>query len=378
MTDTFCARIAAAKPAFATRRVPLARAAGIDENASDLAPGDVLLARVDELGQHQKIELPNGRRASLHEGDEIIVAAGARYAPDQFEALPPTGLGAAQLVAAGGIAGIEQARHERMDQPTAITLLGALVDGAGRRLNLAGFALPAVTAPMQRARPIILVCGTSMNAGKTHTMVSLVRGLVRGGRRVAAIKATGTGAGGDLWRMQDAGAATVLDFTDAGMATTFMMPVARIAAGTEALLAEAARRGAEAIVVEIADGLCQAETAALLADPGLRALATGTVFAAGDAMGAVAGVDWLQRAGHDVLAVSGLLARSPLALRETALATALPCLTAEALTEPATVARLLRLPQAQPAEIEPEPAPQPHPASLAEHGWRARPAGLAA
>ena len=47
--------------------------------------GDVVLARVDKLGQHAAIMLPDGRRASLFEGDEILVAYGDRYAPDQFE-----------------------------------------------------------------------------------------------------------------------------------------------------------------------------------------------------------------------------------------------------------------------------------------------------
>jgi hypothetical protein len=344
-------RLAAAKPSFAVRRVPLDRATAIDDAAADLAPGDVLLARVDTLGQHQKIELPTGRRAWLHEGDAIIVAAGARYAPDQFEAHTPKSLGAAQLVAAGGIAGLELARHERMDMATSITLLGALVDDGGRRLNVADFALP-MAAPLPGTGPVILVCGTSMNAGKTHSVVSLVRGLVRSGKRVAAIKATGTGAGGDLWRMQDAGAAVVLDFTDAGMATTFQMPLERLLDGTRALVAEAWARGAETIVMEVADGLCQAETAAILVDPQLRSLLAGTVFAAGDAMGAVAGVDWLQRAGHDVLAVSGLLTRSPLAVRETAFATALSCLTAADLAEPGILERLLRLPE--PLQDEPQ------------------------
>ena len=361
MNLTVTDRLAAAKPSFALRRVQLDRAVAIDEAATDLAPGDVLLARVDVLGQHQKIELPSGRRAFLHEGDEIILAAGARYAPDQFEALAPTSLGPAQLVAAGGIAGLELVRHERMDQATAITLLGVLQEASGRRLNVADFALPMAT-PLPGTGPIILVCGTSMNAGKTHSVVSLVRGLVQSGKRVAAVKATGTGAGGDLWRMQDAGAAVVLDFTDAGMATTFKMPHERIVAGTQALVAEAWARGAEALVMEIADGLCQAETAAILVDPRLRTQLAGTVFAAGDAMGAVAGADWLQRAGHDVVAVSGLLTRSPLAVRETALATAVPCLTAAELAEPGILERLLRRPQSQPqsqAQSQPESQPEP-------------------
>lgn len=355
MTSSSSAKsIAAAKRSFAVRRVPHDRLAALDAHARDLVAGDVLLARVEALGQHTKLELPTGRRCSLHVGDLVIIVAGARYAPDQFEASAPVTLGTAQLVAGGGITGLEHARHERMAPATEVTLEGALTDADGRRLNVADFALPAASAthpeplPGPWSVPIILVCGTSMNAGKTHAAASLVRGLVLGGRRVVAIKATGTGAGGDLWHMLDAGAAAVLDFTDAGMATTFRMPAERIIAGTEALVAEAWRQGAEAIVMEIADGLCQVETAELLADSRLRQMLTGTIFAACDAMGAVAGASWLRRAGHDVVAVSGQLSRSPLALRETTQATGLPCLTAAELAEPMVLDRLLSLP-GQPA-----------------------------
>lgn len=130
-----------------------------------------------------------------------------------------------------------QTSHERLDGTTSITLLGVLQDVSGRRLNVADFGLP-MTTPPPGTGPIILVCGTSMNAGKTHSVVSLVRGLVGSGQRVA----------------------------------------------------EAGARGAEAIVMEIADRLRQAETAAILADSRLRSMLAGTLFAAGDAMAALAGV----------------------------------------------------------------------------------------
>lgn len=50
----------------------------------DAAPvaGDLVLARVAELGQHQKLESPDGRRTSLYEGEEVIVVYGARYPAD--------------------------------------------------------------------------------------------------------------------------------------------------------------------------------------------------------------------------------------------------------------------------------------------------------
>lgn len=321
------------KPSFATRRVDPAGVSGIDTQAHDLRPGDVVLARIEEIGHHQRLERPDGRRALLYPGDEVLLACGARYAPDQFEADCPEAVGPAQLVAAGGIAGHVSACHTRMKPPTALTIIGAALDGAGRRIRLADHAL--ANAPIGRSPvPVILVCGTSMNSGKTHALASLVRGLRLSGVETAAIKATGTGAGGDLWFFRDSGAAHVADFTDAGFATTYRADPAAVFDGLGRLAGDAVARGAGAIVMELADGLGQQETAALMRMPALKRLASKVVFAAADAFGAKTGVDWLTREGHSVCAVSGLLAASPLALRETRAALDAPCLTAEELMTP--------------------------------------------
>jgi hypothetical protein len=53
-------------------------------------------------------------------------------------------------------------------------------------------------------------------------------------------------------------------------------------------------------------------------------LVDGIVFAAGEAMGAKAGVEMLQARGHRVLGVSGLITASPLATREAAGAVSVP------------------------------------------------------
>jgi hypothetical protein len=73
-------------------------------SGSDVAPvaGDVVLARVAGLGQHQRLESPHSRRQTLFPGDEVLVAYGHRYAPDQFEAEVPADLGPVHLIAAGG------------------------------------------------------------------------------------------------------------------------------------------------------------------------------------------------------------------------------------------------------------------------------------
>ena len=118
-----------------------------------------------------------------------------------------------------------------------------------------------------------------MNAGKTLAATSLLHGLKAAGFRVAGIKATGTGSGGDLWIMRDAGADLVLDFTDAGFASTYLAPIAELEAATLRLIDHAAMQACDAAVIEIADGLQQQETAALIRSSALRRRTAGSCSA---------------------------------------------------------------------------------------------------
>ncbi|SDD63149.1 Transposase, Mutator family [Paracoccus isoporae] len=315
------ARISRAKRAFSTRRVPRKAYKTLLQGELSPAPGDLVLARIDEIGKHTKLELTDGRRAHMFPGDEIIVCFGNRYAPDQYEAQIGPDLAPCDLVAAGGIASLEISRHQRMKPPTQITPIGILGDAAGRRLNLRQFGVDAPeTAP---AIPAVLSLGTSMNAGKTLTATSLVRGFKRLGFRVAALKITGTGAGGDMWIVRDAGADLSLDFTDAGHASTYLVSIPEIEDATCRLMNHAAAEGCDVAVIEIADGLQQLETAQLIHSGRIMEFTIGTVFAAYDAMGAKYGFDMLGQAGHDVLGLSGRLGRSPLGVREAEAATGL-------------------------------------------------------
>ena len=167
-----------------------------------------------------------------------------------------------------------------------------------------------------------------------------VTGRATGGS-TAPPSAAGTGAGGDFWQMKDAGASEVVDFVDAGHASTYMLASQEVEKVFLRLLSHLGGHNLDAVVVEVADGLLQAETAALLASPGFSYYCDRLIFAAGDAMGAIAGVQWLQQRGMDVCAVSGMLSASPLAARETTSALGLPVLSKTDLSDPAVALRLL-------------------------------------
>jgi hypothetical protein len=188
---------------------------------------------------------------------------------------------------------------------------------------------------------VVLSLGTSMNAGKTFTSTSLVRGLKGAGYRVAAIKATGTGAGNDLWIVRDAGADVVLDFTDGGLASTYLIPLHEIVAATKRLIHSAAQQGCEVAVVEVADGLQHLETAEVVQAEGLWLDCVGVIFAAYDSMGAKCGVDTLRAAGHKILAVSGRLTQSPLMVREAEKSTGLRVYTPWELQDGALTSKIM-------------------------------------
>lgn len=324
-------RISQAKAAYTTRRVDLSAAQCI--LTGDIAPkaGDIVLARVEKLGQHKRIELASGRRAYMHAGDEIIVVYGARYAPDQFESYVPEDLGKCELVAAGGVASDCKVKHARMKNPTRIKPVGLLAYADGTAMSMSDWALPKIAAPAKMPK-IFAVFGTMMNAGKTHCATDLVGGLKSKGLRVGAAKVTGTGSGGDRWMLTDIGADAVLDFTDAGEPTTFGLSAARVEEIFIDLTNHLAAEGYDAIVLEVADGLCQRETAELLESELFRDRCDGLLFAAGDALGALAGVQRLEKLGHNVIAAGGAMTASPLAVREAREVLDVPVVTSEELS----------------------------------------------
>ena len=369
---TLSSRLACCKRAYTTRRVPLTAMAGLRDAASaQPRAGDLVLARVMQMGKHAHLENVAGRRAALFVGDEILVSYAARYAPDQYEARLPADAGPCHLVAGGGVAAEVVSRHGAVAAPTRIEPLALVTDSAGQPLNLADFALPVPRTAATRHSPLILSVGTSMNAGKSTSAAWLIRGLTRAGLAVGAAKVTGTGAGLDPNLMRDAGARPVLDFIDGGYASTSGLASAELVALFEHLLKALRTQPLDAIVIEIADGLFQPETAALLRAPELARAVAGVMVSAGEAMGAAACAHWLEKAGLPVLALAGTMTRSALARAEAAAATGLPVLGLDDLGDPLIARELLAKATAAAGQAPRASALQPA-AGLAgtDHGHR--------
>jgi hypothetical protein len=287
-------------------------------------PGDFVLARVTTIGQHKRLESHSSRRRHLFQGDEIIVAYGNRYAPDQFLAEVPRNLNYTNLVAAGGLAGRVIDKHASIQPATVIEPLGLLADAEGV-INMSRLA-PAHVRPWRDARAeldalekkptVVMVFGSSMNSGKSTTLGCLVNGLTNADKVVNAGKATGTGAGNDAGLFNDSGADRVMDFTDFGLGSTFKLSFEEVKDMVFSITATLASDSPDFVVVEIADGIYQGETASLVNDPDFRELTDRVVFACGEALSAAAGTALLREADLPLVAVSGRLTASPLITAE--------------------------------------------------------------
>ena len=305
--------LSSAKWTFTTRRVRQDDVAMLDRDVSQAVSGDLVLGRIEKIGSHKRLQTTTGRHSALYVGDLIVAACGDRYATDQLEGIAQIDPDGASLLAGGGVLGRLRHLNSGVAAPTRVAPLGRLLDRDRRQINLDRYGITAarLTAPIS----VVVVVGSAMNAGKTTAAASLVHGLVRSGIRTAAIKATGTGACGDFNAYLDAGAHSVADMTDVGLASTYRQPMERIVAGLDTLLADAARTCTIA-VVEIADGLLQHETAALLTNLQSRGLTDAVVLAAPDAMSLANGHTYLAGKGLRPRVLTGAISRSPLAMAE--------------------------------------------------------------
>ena len=340
-------RIQRAKRAFVTRRVDLEDVKRIAPTATPRA-GDLCLARVVRKGHHERLELPTGRKAKMAKGDEIIVAFGNRYATDQFHGVVPEAMGPCNLVAAGGIAATALDRHASTRNPTEIEALGTLCRADGSPINLMDYAIPKAPPRIGKKSFVIAVYGSGMNAGKTTSVCEIVRALGRANLSTAAIKITGTGAGGDIWQYQDCGARHVLDFTDAGHASTMGLTGEELDTIVDQLIGEVDGK-VDVIVAEIADGLLQSETQKMLLSDSFRQRVGSLVLATPDPLSALGGNRVLEKLGYNVAAFTGRISASPLFVEELRNVTQTPVLTSKDLERNESAPLILM----QQASIEP-------------------------
>ena len=329
---------------YATSRIPnLPRQwgdAGGRIRLDSLAPqrNDVLLSEVVSLGRHKRIDLHNRCKSKLFVGDVVGLVLSPRYATRQFEAVVPPTLDELHFVCAGGVCGRVIGVPDMMTPPTLLRPLGYLLDDQGERVNLKRHALE--TVDHDNDADVIVVVGSSMDSGKTTAAFSLLNGLSHSGHAVAAAKITGTASCKDLSALIDAGATRALDFTDAGFGSTADLSAHELWEIANTLISHLADENPDTIVIEIADGLLQRETAALLGMIADMPQFRGALFTCTDSLHVAPGIARLQSYGLNVLAVSGLVTASHLSIREAEQETSVPVLSSEDLKSPSVAVRI--------------------------------------
>jgi len=309
---------------YVLRKVPREQLEQLLPASKAPRPGDIALARVLRIGKNVRLELANGRLSSLFEGDLVAVAFGNRYATLQFEGYSKVDGIECDLLSMGGLAGLVHTKAGTIADATRLEILGMVGGPSGKPLNLGAFAEPSRDVSPPRC---VAVCGSSMDSGKTHTARSIIRGLRRDGVRVAGIKLTGTASGRDTWSFLDAGAEPAIDFIDAGWPSTYLCTTWELLAIHRMLIGKAAEAGAQCAVIEIADGLLQQETLALLQCQEFTRQMAHWVFVTGDPLAAASGVEMLRQWRIEPLAISGLISTRPLASREAEAATGVRVIT---------------------------------------------------
>lgn len=282
--------------------------------------GDMVYCEVIKLGQHNSLENKSGRIHSIHNSSRFIGVFGNRYAADYYEGMvPDKDFKEVDLMARSGLLGKVISKSPMVVDPTRVRVIGYVCDKNNKTINTTDYSLikPKKTEKKWPRAKMILVCGTSMNSGKSTAAFSACRTLKNFGHTVRAVKVTGTASLKDILGMNDAGAKQVADFTYLGYPSTYLLPKKDLLNIFNTLDLKYANNPKKYFVVEFADGINQRETALLLQNEDVRKRIHRLIFCASDAFGAVGGLKILEenfKLKPD--AISGICSSSPLHMKE--------------------------------------------------------------
>ncbi len=225
------------------------------------AEGYVLAVRIlADKATYNTIEDTSGRMLALRAGDALAGVLGSRRALRGYAGEVPGSIAVGDTIDVlnlGGILGRCTSVNPEIGAPFKAEVLGAVLafpelgDRIGRPAHIRDRAVPPADTLETRV-PVVYVAGTCMNAGKTVAATELVRGLSRGGLRVAAAKLTGVSLMRDALSMLDAGAVSALTFNDVGIASTHPGVTVSTAKG---IFNRLSASKPDVIVAELGDGI---------------------------------------------------------------------------------------------------------------------------
>lgn len=199
-------------------------------------------------------------------------------------------------------------------EPLKLKPLG-LVAQNGKSLDLIELCGPHHET-LKPSAPIIMVCGTSAEVGKTTTSAGLIRALKQEQLQTAGTKFSGTGRMRDILSLRDAGAFPYIDFPDVGLPTTYTSPE-RFTEGIYTLFNYINLGKPDIIVAEAGGDPIEANVPTFLRNPDLMRHVTAIVIVAGDVMGMMGAVSYLEQyAPNTQLFLTDPKDRNPVSTRE--------------------------------------------------------------
>lgn len=129
--------------------------------------------------------------------------------------------------------------------------------------------------------------------------------------------------------VSDYGASVSVDFSYFGFPSTYMCSTNELLNLYQNLIDYVRPSNPDYIIVEIADGLLQRETYALIHNKTFMNKISGALFSSLDSMSAIAGANMLTELGCNVIGVTGLFTTSPLLVNEVKRKSNYPVLTGE-------------------------------------------------
>jgi hypothetical protein len=301
-----------------------------DETQKTPEIGDLIFGEITELGHHSSLESKSARIHTIHEGTRAVFVVGNRYAPDQFEGLVPEACTETiDMMSTGGVVAELKTKNEFIRTPTKIKILGYVCDTKGNIVNTRHHILvkPKTSTRKSKGAKLILCVGTAMNSGKTHAAAACCYALSSMGKTVRAAKITGTARLKDIFLMNDCGAEYVADFTYFGYPSTYMLNEEELLNIFHNFDMKYGNDPKNYLVIEIADGIFQRETAMLLRMEQLRERIHKLMFCAPDSSAVFGGTRMLlEQFDLKPSAISGICSSSPLAIREIETFTKLPVL----------------------------------------------------
>ncbi|MGL4400642.1 MAG: hypothetical protein ACRCXD_12295 [Luteolibacter sp.] len=277
-------------------------------------PGDLALVELEAIGNHSRIVTSDRGAVRLYPGNRMVGVFGNRYATDSFEG-EVDGTDQLHILTNAAMIGTVRSKHSDSRSPTRLRLVGFVGDAAGQRINLIERLFRPATDPVLPAR-IILAVGSGMNSGKTTTVAALAAAIKNRGHRVAACKLTGSVCNRDLSELEATSVEDTRDFSDYGFPSTYKASAETLRDLFLTMMHDANRACPDFVIVEIADGVLQRETRMILADPQIRKHVHGVLLTAPCSLSALQGVSEIEKHGHQLTAVSGIITNSPLFMRE--------------------------------------------------------------